>query len=217
MTLIFGICGILGGLIVASADMLLDMKGIDNVKSGRCGMIDSAWSRMDIRRFPLSILLAAIGTPLLFLGMTALAGQMIQGNPVFGKAFWYVSSVGFLSGGFIHTVICLLPVLYKTLSPAYGKEAAEMAVNAVYDAIKLPFWVFYLVLTLVPSIMILWALFAGYLMLSPWYGLLTFPSLMIIGQVLDKLYHKWFYDLPHIIMPTLSLGLMGLLAVLNTL
>jgi hypothetical protein len=40
-------------------------------------------------------------------------------------------------------------------------------------------------------------------------------SLMIAGTLLRKLKKDWFYDLPGIIMPSLGLGLLGLMAAIN--
>lgn len=42
------IIGIIGGLLCATADLLLDLKGTDNKKLGKMGIIDSAWSRMPL-------------------------------------------------------------------------------------------------------------------------------------------------------------------------
>lgn len=215
MTIFFGICGILGGLLTCTADILLDLKGKDNVKSGKYGLIDSAWKRMDIRRFSLSIFLAAIGCPLLFLGFTAMAGELIKGNVIYGKTFWYLSMAACTGGGFIHTVICLMPVIYITMDRFSLAENAEEVLNAVYKAIAVPFWIFYLLLTLVSAGMVIYALFADLLNLSPAYALLTFPALELFGLCLDKLKHDWFCDLPRIIMPTFSIGIMGFLAIMN--
>ena len=217
LTLIFGSLGILGGLLTCAADILLDSKGKDNVKKGKYGFIDSAWDHMDLRRFPASIFLALLGTPLLFLGFTAMAGQLLAARETFGKAFWYVAMVSCTSGSFIHTIICLLPVIYKTMTKKHSPEDAEEVLNAVYRAVAVPFWILYLLLTLGTSGMIIWAICFDYLRLSPAWILLTFPVLELTGLVLEKVRHDWFYDFPHILMPTLSLGLVGLLAILNTL
>lgn len=39
--------GIIGGLLCAVADLLLDLKGSDNKKLGRLKVIDSKWVEMD--------------------------------------------------------------------------------------------------------------------------------------------------------------------------
>ena len=141
--IILGICGIVGGLFTAAGDMLLDIKGPDNVSRGKYGFMDSAWDHMDIRRFRASILLAMVGVPLIFLGMMAMAGQLIRGNALFGKIFFYVSLAGASGGFFIHTIICLFPVIYKTVIRDHSFRDAETVINAVYESICIPFWIQY--------------------------------------------------------------------------
>ncbi len=89
MEAIFGWLGLLGGLLTAAGDLLLDLKGRDNKKLGRYGFIESAWDTMAAWRFKASILLAAVGVPLYFLGLTSLAMQMT--NTAFALAFWIVA------------------------------------------------------------------------------------------------------------------------------
>ena len=213
---ILGICGILGGLFTAAGDMLLDIKGKDNVSTGKYGFLDSAWDHMDIRRFRLSILLAMIGVPLIFLGMTAMARQLMLAAPVFGKVFYYVSMVGTTGGFFIHTIICLFPIIYKTMRKKYSFDEAETVINAVYESIRIPFWLQYMALVAVPALMIIYALFAGYLNLSRLYVLLTAPVLVGVSILLAKIKRDWFCDLPFAISPSLSMSMIGLLALLNT-
>ena len=46
MISILGIIGIIGGLLCATADLLLDLKGPQNKKLGKMGIIDSEWKNM---------------------------------------------------------------------------------------------------------------------------------------------------------------------------
>jgi len=73
---VFGIFGIIGGLLCAFADILFDLKGRNNVKSGPAGIIDSNWQIMSEWRFNVSILVAAIGSPLYLLGFLGMANQL---------------------------------------------------------------------------------------------------------------------------------------------
>lgn len=57
------IIGIIGGLLCAAADLLLDIKGTDNKKLGKMGIIDSAWSRMPHWKFVASDILAMFAVP----------------------------------------------------------------------------------------------------------------------------------------------------------
>ncbi len=89
MEAIFGWLGFLGGLLTAVGDLLLDLKGRGNKKLGRYGFMESAWDTMAAWRFKASILLAAVGVPLYFLGLTSLAMQIT--NTAFALAFWIVA------------------------------------------------------------------------------------------------------------------------------
>lgn len=43
MLMTFSIIGLMGGIVCAAVDMLLDLKGRDNKKLGKNGIIDSSW------------------------------------------------------------------------------------------------------------------------------------------------------------------------------
>ena len=215
--IILGLCGLAGGLLTSAGDMLLDLKGKDNVSSGKYGFLDSAWNRMDIRRFQWSILLAMVGAPLIFLGMTAMARQLMLKNQAFGQWFFYVSALGSCGAFFIHTSVCLFPILYKTVTGFGTAQQAETVINRVYESIRIPFWIFYGLFVAVPAILLIVALGMGYLNLSRWYILLTAPVLVGVSILLKILKQDWFCDLPFAIAPSLSMSMIGLMAVLNLL
>jgi len=48
---LYGIFGIIGGLLCIFADILFDLKGKNNVKSGPAKIIDSNWQIMSEWRF----------------------------------------------------------------------------------------------------------------------------------------------------------------------
>ncbi len=138
MEAIFGWLGLLGGLLTAAGDLLLDLKGRDNQKLGRYGFIESAWDTMAAWRFKASILLAAIGVPLYFLGLTSLAMQMT--NTAFALAFWIVALAGAAGGFFIHAMICVFPLIYKKMRESFPFETVEDVLNTGYHAVKIPFF-----------------------------------------------------------------------------
>ena len=134
LSMLFGLCGGLGCVFFVIGDLLLDVKGPDNRKLGKYGIMDSAWDRMDVRRFRWSILCALVGAPLSFLGTTAMAGQLAQEHPDFALAFWLSCVVGCTGSFFIHTIICLFPVVdpgYHALPDADRRGAAEAEVGLV--------------------------------------------------------------------------------------
>ena len=54
------IIGIIGGMLCAVADLLLDLKGVDNQKLGKMRVIDSKWREMSHGRFVWSDIIAMI-------------------------------------------------------------------------------------------------------------------------------------------------------------
>lgn len=215
MDFTFGILGIIGGIVCACGDLLLDLKGKNNKKLGKHEIINSNWEEMKIWRFKLSILLVMVGVPLYFLGLTSMASQLSIKNSSFGLAFWIISIVGSIGGFFIHVFICLLPIIYKTMQSTSEFPVIEKVISTIYDAIKIPFLVMYILLVGITSLIIMCAIIMGYLSLSPFAILLTPLSLLIIGVTLRRIKYDWFYDLPGIIMPSIGLSMIGLMSVLN--
>lgn len=217
MNLVYGILGMIGGLCCAAGEILSDMKGKDNQKLGAYGIMNSNWEKMGMWRFKASILMVSIGVPLYFLGLTSLANQLVTDHPLFGLFFWVISMVGSVGVFFIHVMICLMPITYKRMLHKQDIGAIERVMNAMYEAIRLPYLVMYVLLSGVTSLMIVLSIFNGYISLSPFFILGTPLSLMLIGAILQKLKPEWFYDLPRIVMLSLGLGMIGCMAVLNLL
>jgi hypothetical protein len=210
---IFGWMGLFGGLLAVAGDLLLDLKGRDNKKLGKHGFIESAWETMASWRFNASILLAACGVPMYFLGLTSLAMQMT--NTVFALVFWIVALTGASGGFFIHAIICMYPLLYKKIRTSLSFEETEDILNVGYNGVKIPFFAQFFLLVFGSSILFAFAVLRGYLALPVWTFAFTPLSLMIAGTLLRKLKKEWFYDLPGIIMPSLGLGLLGMMAAIN--
>lgn len=215
--LLFGVCGVLGPCLCMVGDLLLDWKGPDNQKLGKYGIIDSAWDRMAANRFRHSITAAGLGAPLAILGFVAMAHELARANPTYGAIYFMAAVLGGGGGLFIHAFICLLPIVYKKIRPDHGFDYAESVINTLYESVKVPFWVLYMLLVVIPCFMVIAALALGYLDLSRWFILLTLPPLMILSGVLRKLFPKACCDLPMVITPSLSLALTSLMAVLNML
>lgn len=209
----FGILGFSGGLLCAVGDILFDLKGTNSRKLGKYKRIESNWEHMAPWRFRASILLASLGVPLYTLGFLSMAWQ-ITNKPV-AIAFGAFSCLGALGGIMIHCFCCVVPLLSKMLTRHVGASVIEDCVNIAFDAIKIPFIGYFLCLVIVPSGLLGYAILGGFLNLPPWCALLTAIPLMTVGISLRILKKKWFNDLPGIIMPSLSLALIGLLAAVN--
>ena len=110
MLMTFSIIGLMGGIICAVADILLDLKGKDNKKLGKNGIIDSNWEKMSEWRFKASVLVVMLAVPMYALGMWSLSEQI--GGSV-GAMLRAVTFIGSIGGFFIHAFLCLLPIIYK--------------------------------------------------------------------------------------------------------
>jgi hypothetical protein len=107
---LFGIFGITGGLFCAFADILLDLKGKNNIKSGPAKIIDSNWQIMSEWRFNASISIAALGVPMYLLGFLGMANQLAQNNKTVSMIFLIFSIIGYPAGclSTLHYVSCRL-------------------------------------------------------------------------------------------------------------
>lgn len=209
MLMTFSILGLIGGILCAVADMLLDLKGKDNKKLGKNGIIDSNWEKMSEWRFKASILIVMLAVPMYALGMWALSEQI---GGTIGTLLRAVTFVGSMGGFFIHAFLCLLPVVYKNSA---DKEQAVTVLDKMYGAIKVPFLLLYLILTLASTVLVIISIANGSLDV-PWFCYLLNPIVfMIIGVSLRFVKYDWFYDLPGICMPSLGLGMFGLIGIIN--
>lgn len=211
MYMTLSILGLIGGILCAMADMLLDLKGKNNKKLWENRIIDSNWEYMSEWRFKLSVLVVMIAVPLYAVGLWSLSEQI---GGTIGMVLKPVTFVGSMGGFFIHAFLCLLPIVYKSSS---DKEQAVVIIDKMYSTIKIPFLILYLVLTLATTVLVVIAIINGSLNV-PWFCLLVNPIVfMIIGILLRFVKYDLFYDLPGICMPSLGLGMFGLIGIINLL
>lgn len=211
MELIFSILGLLGGILCAVADILLDFKGRDNKKLGETGLVDSKWIEMNEWRFKASIWLVMIAVPLYSLGMYSLSYQI---GDTLGMILFIVTLVGGMGGFFIHAFLCLMPILYKTIQ---DKEQGIKLIDTLFVSIKMPFFFLYFVLVLFSTVVVVIAILNGNLNVPTLCVLLNPVVFMIIGVALRFVKYDWFYDLPGIGMASLGLGMFGVIGMVNLL
>lgn len=68
MLMIFSVLGLIGGILCAVGDILFDLKGKGNQKTGLGGNVDTNWIKMSDWRFVASIICAFSGIFLLCSG-----------------------------------------------------------------------------------------------------------------------------------------------------
>ncbi len=216
MDFFFGILGFAGGLLCAAGDVLFDLKGKGNVKSGLAGIIDSNWLKMHEWRFRASILLAALGVPLYFLGFISMSRQLAAGHAVLGTAFLVFAAAGSCGGFFIHALVCCFPIMRKSLTKSGVDDSAQYEMfSKVFGAVKIPFIAMFCSLVAATSIVLVVAILGGYLHVPLVFVALNPLALMLIGWVFRLVDKERFADLPGIIMPSLGIAMIGLMSAIN--
>ena len=216
VNIIFGILGIAGGILCAAGDMLFDLKGKGNKKLGTSGNIDSNWLKMPYWRFNASILAAFLGDALIGFGFYSLVSQMKDVSGGLAAVTAVCAYVSVIAGFFIHTVLCIQPIIYKKIMETDNFKLADDTLEAYYKAVIPPFLIGYLFM-LVAAICVIAAILKGFLDVPKWFALLNPFVFLLIGVGLRKIKPEWFYDLPGIVMPSLGMGMFGLIAIVNML
>lgn len=206
----FGIIGIVGAILCAISDILLDLKGPGSVPLGTLGIIESNWRFMSLWRFPASILLGAISIPMYVLGIIALKNQISRGSRTLGSFFGFFGYLGSLSGIFIHTSVAIMPIIYKALDN--NLELSEKVIGEVFKGISIPFLLFYSFLVGGTSIITIISIVKGKLNVPKWYIALNPLVFLLFGLLLKVSFPLLFYELPSIVMPSLGIGAMGYIA-----
>ncbi|MCM1334551.1 MAG: hypothetical protein NC084_12455 [Bacteroides sp.] len=214
MDMVFSIMGLLGGVLCAVGDVLFDFKGQGNEKLGKTKMIDSNWIKMAYWRFGASILAAFFGDAFVGFGIFSLGEQIRPSNAVLASVMEIFGCFGVIGGFFVHSVLCLQAVIYKKIMEENNFPLAEKTLGAFHKAIIVPFFLGYFAL-MIPCICGAIAVLAGYLSVPMWFALLNPVVFMFIGVTMRKIDPKLFNDLPGIVMPSLGLGMMGLIGIVN--
>jgi hypothetical protein len=213
---VFGIFGIIGGLLCAFADILFDLKGKDNIKSGPAKIIDSNWQIMPEWRFNVSILAAALGAPLFLLGFLGMTNQLAQSDKTVAMVFLAFSVIGASGGLFIHASVCILPIISKTLTKnGVNKDIVETICAKIYNAVKIPLSIMFLSLVAATSIILIYAIIRNYLNVPFVFVILNPLGLILTGWLFRLINKRAFSDLPGIIMPSVGIAMIGLMTVLN--
>lgn len=216
MNFILGILGVIGGLLCAIGDILFDLKGKDNVKSGPAGMIDSNWLKMPDWRFQVSILMASVGVPLYFLGLLGMSGQLAQSNPTLGTVFLVFAVIGSCGGFFIHALVCCFPLIRKTLTKnGVGDDIQYELIIKLFDSVKIPFIAMFCSLVVATSFILIYAIIAGHLDVPLVFVVLNPLGLMLIGWLFRLIDKRLFSDLPGIIMPSMGIAMIGLMTAIS--
>lgn len=216
MNMVFSILGLAGGILCAIGDLLFDLKGKGNQKLGTSGNIDSNWMHMAYWRFGASIMIAFVGVVLLGFGFLSLANQIKLVNVGMAGVIAVCGYISVIAGFFVHTVLCIQPIIYKKIMETNNFKLADDVLEIYYKVVLPPFLIGYgFILTV--AICVIAAILTGCLSVPKWFVFLNPFIFLLIGMGLRKLKPDWFYDLPGIILPSLGMGMFGLIGIVNLL
>lgn len=212
--LVLAIIGIVGGILCATADLFLDIKGPDNRKLGKMGVIDSAWERMAHFRFVLSGILVMFAVPMYSCGFISL--MQLDGNYAISAMILRIIFLCGAMGGFmIHIFLCLQPTIYQIIMKKNDQELAEEVINSIFRQIYVPFFTLYTMLVIIPAIAVMVFIIKGVLPLPLWCVLLNPVVFQIIGFILRATKLKIFIDAPSCCAASLGLAAYGVLALIS--
>ena len=211
---VLGIIGISGGILCAIADLLLDIKGPDNRKIGKMGVIDSAWERMAHFRFVLSGILVMFAVPMYSCGFISLM-QMDGDYAISALILRIIFLCGAMGGFMIHIFLCLQPTIYQVIMKKNDQKLAEEVINAIFRQIYVPFFTLYTMLVIIPAIAVMVFIIKGVLPLPLWCVLLNPVVFQVIGLLLRATKLKIFIDAPSCCAASLGLAAYGVLALIS--
>ena len=214
MYFIFSVLGLVGGLLCCTGDILFDLKGRGNEKLGTSKNIDSNWLKMSDWRFGLSIALAMIGDALVGLGFYSIGMQIAETHSLLGYMVIGFGYFGVMAGIFIHAFLCIQALIYKGAMIHGNLQIADDILEKIYKQIMPTFLSGYAAL-LVPTVLVIIAIFNGALDIPKICVLLNPIVFLIFGIICRKIDPVKFQDLPGIIMPSLGLSMFGLMGIIN--
>lgn len=214
MIRLLAIIGIIGGLLCAVADLLLDLKGSDNRKLGKKGVIDSKWAVMPHGRFVWSGNLAMFAVPMYSCGFIALMMQLHKTRPELSVGLTVVFLCGAMGGFMIHTFLCMMPTIYQKITAKYEMELAETVIDSVFRQIYVPFFTLYTMLVIIPALVVMVLIAMGILEMPLWCMLLNPVVFQIAGLLLRATKLDIFIDAPSCCAASLGLAMYGVLALI---
>ena len=214
MIIILGIIGIIGGLLCAVADLLLDLKGPQNRKLGKMGIIDSEWERMAHWRFVWSDIIAMLAVPMYSCGFIALMIILHKEYPMVATVLAVIFLIGAMGGFMIHTFLCLQPTIYGIIIEKAGQDLAVDVIQSVFRQIYVPFFTLYSMLVIIPSMAVMGLIIGGLIQAPLWCVILNPVVFQLIGLIFRATKLDIFIDAPSCCAASLGLAAYGLLAVI---
>ncbi|MDD6306461.1 MAG: hypothetical protein PUA75_05880 [Clostridiales bacterium] len=214
MVKILAIIGIIGGMLCAVADLLLDLKGYGNQKLGKMKIIDSKWKVMSHGRFVWSDILAMFAVPMYTCGFVALMLQLHKVKAELSIGMTVMFLCGAMGGFMIHTFLCMMPTVYQKIMEKGDVEMAEDVIEGVFRQIYVPFFVLYSMLVIIPALIIMVLIILKVIELPLWCMILNPLVFQLIGLLFRATGLKIFVDAPSCCAASLGLAMYGVLALI---
>ena len=214
MIRVLAIVGIIGGMLCAVADLLLDLKGYDNKKLGKLKVIDSKWAEMSHGRFVWSDILAMFAVPMYTCGFVALMIQLHKVKAELSIGMTILFLCGAMGGFMIHTFLCMMPTIYQKIMKKDQYELAEDVIEGVFRQIYVPFFVLYCMLVIFPALIVMVLIGFGVIALPLWCIILNPLVFQLIGLLFRATGLKIFIDAPSCCAASLGLVMYGVLALM---
>ena len=195
------LAGIAAMVLFMIGDWLLDVKGSGNKEVGL--FVNSNWPAMSMWRFEVSILLAAAAMPLYWIALKELrhivtdaCSRKPKGHALAMKRlFDFSSAAGLISVLFIHIMCCLLPIIFKT---SYGMgstfEQAADVTNQVGMYILLPFMIYYLVMDIGMSVVMVYLILTRRFALPKWMACFHPVGGLVLCEIFAAIPVVWCND-----------------------
>lgn len=214
MIKVLAIIGIIGGMLCAVADLLLDLKGDNNKKLGKMKVIDSKWAEMSHGRFVWSDILAMFAVPMYTCGFVALMMQLYKVKAELSIGMTILFLCGAMGGFMIHTFLCMMPTIYQKIMKKGHYELAEDVIEGVFRQIYVPFFVLYCMLVVFPALIVMVLIGFGVIALPLWCIILNPLAFQLIGMLFRATGLKIFIDAPSCCAASLGLAMYGVLALM---
>lgn len=215
MNMLLSVIGLIGGLLCATADLLLDIKGKENQKIGKTKFIDSKWSEMSEWRFRASIIVAMLAVPMYSMGVFSLANQIEKENSALSNWLRLAIFVGAMGGFFIHSLICITPIIYKRIMKEHNFNLADDVCVLMFESAKIPFSLLYLVLMFGPAVIVCYSIITGLLAVPLWCLVFNPVVFQIIGWIFRAVNKELFCDAPSCCAASLGLASYGIIGIIN--
>ncbi len=182
---VFGIIGIISGVLCAQADVPLAWSGRkeDAVDTKAVGKISPWWTQVSEKHFDRSFWLSCIVQPGTYLTTWFLAELISTNNIVLGLLLKICTFIGAYTGLLFHAAACIKPLVYQAIAKEVSAETVQKAMDAVDKYPKVPSLISGIILFLAETVIVMIAILTNALDVPKWFVLLNpigaLPILML--------------------------------------